>query len=191
MAEPLGLVGSLIAIVQISSKVVAICYEYRRSVLNAPREISQILDEVASIRNIVERLVKIANDDEQAMALPSLSSMNQPDAPLARCLAELTSLKSRLKLEKGLRAKGRALIWPFKEVEVHKSLDNIRRIKGTLQLAISADSASVHLTLPPCPEADQFITPCLGSIWSRFLHQPEVCRSFKISCRLSHWKLSK
>lgn len=141
MVEPLGLVGSLIAIIQISSKVVAICFEYRRSVMNAPREISQILDEVASIRNIVERLVKIADDDEQAMALPSLSSTNQPDAPLARCLFELTSLKSRLKPEKGLRAKGRALIWPFKEAEVYKSLDTIRRIKGTLQLAISADNA--------------------------------------------------
>lgn len=142
MVEPIGLVGTLIAIVQLSSKVVSICYDYRRSVKNAPREISQILDEVASIRNIVERLVEIADDnEEQSNALPSLQTMGQPDAPLAKCLSELISLKSRLKPEKGLRAKGRALMWPLKEAEVYKSLGTITRIKGTLQLAVSADNA--------------------------------------------------
>lgn len=56
MIEPVGLVGTLIAIVQISSKVVSLCYEYRRSVKSAPRQMSRILDEVASLRTALSCL---------------------------------------------------------------------------------------------------------------------------------------
>jgi hypothetical protein len=140
MVDPIGLVGTLIAVVQISSKVVSICYEYRSSVKNAPRELSLILDEVTSVRDIVERLVKIVDADERSCILPSLQSMNQPEAPLQKCLAELTALKQCLKPAKGLKAKGWALVWPLKETDAQKRLAAIARIKATLQLAISADN---------------------------------------------------
>ena len=97
MIEPIGLLGTLIAIVQLSSKVVSYCYEYRNSVKSAPREISQMLDEVASLRNIMERLVNIAETDEESSSLPSLQAMVQGNGPLATCLSEIASLKSQLK----------------------------------------------------------------------------------------------
>ena len=145
MIEPIGLVGTLIAIVQISSKVVSICYEYRRSVKSAPREISQILEEVTSLRNIVERLANIAETDEGASSLPSLRATTDDNGPLAICLSEIESLKIQLKPEKGWKAKGKALLWPLKQVEVNEHLQVIGRVKGTLQLAMSADNSYVFL----------------------------------------------
>lgn len=141
MVEPIGLVGTLIAIVQISSKVVSICYEYRRSVKSAPREISQILEEVTSLRNIVEKLANIAETDEEPTSLPSLRAMTEDNGPLSTCLSEIESLKTQLKPEKGWKAKGKALLWPLKQVEVNEHLQIIGRVKGTLQLAMSADNA--------------------------------------------------
>lgn len=145
MVEPIGLVGTLIAIVQISSKVVSICYEYRRSVKSAPREISQILKEVTSLRNIVERLIEIAEADEHSSSLPSLQAMTQDNGPLSLCLSEITTLKTLLKPEKGWKAKGRALLWPLKQVEVNEHLQVIVRVKGTLQFAMSVDNTYVSV----------------------------------------------
>ncbi|CAM1510491.1 Fc.00g008260.m01.CDS01 [Cosmosporella sp. VM-42] len=139
MIEPIGLVGTLIAIVQVCSKVVSVCYEYRSGVKDAPKDNSRILDEVTSVRNIAERLVKIAESDRFSES-PSLHSMNEAGGLLHKCLAELVDLKTTLKLGKsvGLRT---ALQWPFKQQEAEKRLLVIGRIKSTLQLALSADNA--------------------------------------------------
>lgn len=92
MVEPISLAGILIAIVQICGKVVSICYEYRIGVKSAYRDITLVLDEVTSVRNIIERLLDILDADDTS-ALQSLRSMNEPDAPLQKCLGELLDLK--------------------------------------------------------------------------------------------------
>lgn len=142
MVEPIGLAGTLIAIVQICGKVVSVCYEYRSGVKSAPREISLVLDEVTSVRNIIERLLNILDADDTS-ALPSLQSMNEPDAPLQKCLTELLDLKKSLKLEYKLKLKLKrsTLMWPLRRVDVEKRLAAIASIKATLQLAMSADNA--------------------------------------------------
>lgn len=145
MVEPIGLIGTLIAIVQLSSKVVSTCYEYRRSVKNGPQEIVQVLDEVASLRNIVERLIGIVEVNERSSSTQSLQNMAQSGGLLARCLFEVELLKNLLKPRKGWKAKGMALIWPLKQVEVLEHLEVISRLKGTLQLAISTDNACVYM----------------------------------------------
>ena len=128
----------MIAIVQVCSKVVSVCYEYRSGVKDAPKDASRILDEVASIRNIAENLVKIAESDLEPES-SSLQIINEAGGPLHKCLNELVDLKSTLKLGKGMSRKA-ALIWPFKQSEAEKRLAVIARIKATLQLAVSADN---------------------------------------------------
>lgn len=142
MAEPISLAGSLIAILQICGKVISVCYEYRSGVKSAHREISLVLDEVTSVRNIIERLLNILDADDIS-ALPSLRSMNQPDAPLQKCLGELLDLKKSLKLENKLKLilKRSTLVWPLRRADVERRLAVIASIKTTLQLAMSADNA--------------------------------------------------
>lgn len=131
MIEPIGLVGTLIAIVQVCSKVVSVCYEYRSGVKDAPKDASRILDEVAGIRNIAESLVKVAESELEPEATTQ---------QLVQCLDELMQLKTALKLDKGMGRKA-ALKWPFKQSEAEKRLAVIGRIKATLQLALSAGNA--------------------------------------------------
>ncbi|KAF7559303.1 hypothetical protein G7046_g4857 [Stylonectria norvegica] len=139
MIEPIGLIGTLIAIVQVCNKVVSVCYEYRSGFKDAPKDISRILDEVASVRNIAERLVSIAEADYSS-SLPSLQSMSEPESALHKCLDELVDLKKKLKIGKKVTLLT-ALIWPLKQAEAEKRLLVIGRIKATLQLALAADNA--------------------------------------------------
>lgn len=138
--DPIGLVGTLIAIAQISSKLVSVCYEYRSSVKGSRREISSILDEIIVVRTLVERLIDIAEQSED-VALPSLKTVNGANAPLQSCLEELGDLKSALKLDRNFKSRSVALLWPLKKKEVEGRLAALGRIKATLQLAVGADTA--------------------------------------------------
>lgn len=138
--DPLSLVGALIAISQISSKLVSVCYQYRAAVKGARKDISRVLDEVIAVRTIVERLVDVAEQSKDE-ALPSLKAVNGPSAPLQRCLEELQDLRTALKPESNPPSKSVALLWPLKQKDVEVRLAALSRIKSTLQLAVGADTA--------------------------------------------------
>ena len=139
MIDPVGLVGTLIAIIQICNSVVTVCYDYRVGVRDAPQDISRILDEVASVGSIAQRLLKMAEAD-QAGVMPSLQAISGADSTLSNCLAELESLKTRLKVGKKTAWKT-ALAWPLKRSDAERALQSIGNMKSTLQLALSADTA--------------------------------------------------
>ena len=138
--DPVSIAGTLIAIIQISGKVVSLCYEYRRNVKNASAEISQLLEEVTSVRDVVERLHTVADAGEESGELQASDGIAERDTLLVRCLHEMQSLKAKLKLGKGVKGKSKLLVWPLKKKEVYESLATIGRIKATLQLALSADT---------------------------------------------------
>ena len=140
--DPLSIVASFIAVIDISSKIITICYRYRGAVKHAPRDLLRVQNEVTGFRSIVERLHQLIVDDPQSHGLPTLEKEIGPDGPLAQCLIELESLEKKLEPEKGWRAAGRALMWPLKEGDTIKSLDFIGRVKQTLQLALLADNAA-------------------------------------------------
>ncbi|KAK7423870.1 hypothetical protein QQX98_000741 [Neonectria punicea] len=102
------------------SKVASVCYEYRNALKDAPRDIARILDEVANVRNIAERQIKIAEVDRAA----SLESVDGPYSPLQKFPSELVDLKASLNLHKkpGLKS---TLMWPLKQGDVEKDLHNI------------------------------------------------------------------
>lgn len=139
MIDPIGLVGTLIGIIQVCNKVVSVCYEYRNAVKGAPREISLVLDEVGSVGEIARRLFQIAHANESCDS-SLLQTMTTGGRTLETCLAELIDLKTTLKLGKKAGRKT-ALVWPWKQPEAEKRLQIIGRIKLTLQLALSADNA--------------------------------------------------
>lgn len=140
MVEPIGLVGTLIAIAQVCSKLVSVCYDYHIGVRDAPQDISRILDEISSVGAIAQQLVKISSA-EHGSALPVLREMDKKDGPLPKALSELQELKQSLKLGKPSSRRRRDLVWPLKRAEADKKLQAIALIKSTLQLALAADNA--------------------------------------------------
>ena len=137
--DPLSLTGTLIAVIQISSKIVSLCYEYQASLRSANAQISHIRNEITGVRDVVERLLRIAEADNASYALPALQAAAGPDAPLKCCLSELKVIELSLDSSRSKNATSRLLSWPFKESEIRKSIDVLARIKSTLQLALAAD----------------------------------------------------
>ncbi len=63
MADPLSIAASLIAVAQISGSIIALCYDYRRSVKGAKRDVLRLSGEVHALRDIVEQLLQLVDVD--------------------------------------------------------------------------------------------------------------------------------
>ena len=143
MAEPLSLVASLIAVVQISGSVISCCYEYRKDVKNAPKDLLRVTNEVATLRNVVERLITLIDDEKAASHryLSTLADIASADGPLEICQHDLESLQGKLEppVNQWRALKGR-LMWPLREKDVLKTLASIYRTKNLLESALLVDN---------------------------------------------------
>ena len=138
MVEPIGLTGTLIGVVQVSCTIVQSCYEYYKTVKDAPHDISRILNEGKSLRDLAERLVDLAERKSHAAPL-FLQALNNPSGPLETWLSELSELAQLLEPRKTKWRKF-MLKWPLTKPKVENLLATMERIKGTLQLALAADN---------------------------------------------------
>jgi Fungal N-terminal domain of STAND proteins len=152
--DPLSITASVIAVLQISNKIISICYDYASAVRGSSWELQSVTEEVQSLRNVLETLANIARKAESANAaeesrLPTLKLLCEPGVgPLSRCLLVLEALEAKLappSWGSPVGSKRRALIqalgWPLKEGYTKKTLENIARFKATLGLAVAADHA--------------------------------------------------
>lgn len=143
MADPLSLVASLIAVVQISGSVISCCYEYRKGVKNAPKDLLRVTNEVAGLRNIVERLVALIDDEKMASHkyLLTIADLASADGPLEVCQHDLGNLRTKLEPPvNDWKALGRRLTWPLHEKDVTKTLASIYRTKSLLETALLVDN---------------------------------------------------
>jgi hypothetical protein len=149
--DPLSISASIIAVLQATSAVVSICYDYSSAVKGSSWELLKIIDEVRDLRNVLETLERLARQEESSNSakgrLPSLRLLCEPKTGLlAQCVMELNDLDKKLRPPGyPVGSKRRALIqassWPLKKGAAEKTLVNIGRLKATLTLAITADEA--------------------------------------------------
>jgi hypothetical protein len=152
--DPLSITASIIAVLQATSTVITICYDYSSAVKGSSWESVKVLDEVRGLRNVLESLEPLVRQETSQNSnvesrLPSLRLLCAPGTGvLSKCLVELTGLEKKL-LPPGWSgppgSKRRALIqasgWPLKKGSVEKILANIGRLKETISLALTADEA--------------------------------------------------
>ncbi|KAH8817231.1 hypothetical protein F5884DRAFT_778825 [Xylogone sp. PMI_703] len=147
--DPLSVTGTLIAVLQITGAVISICYDYRQGAKNASREVIQISDELNSLKDVLDALLRMVEKDESsdATTLATFELLTKPNGPLAACQTELEILKAKLEPEKGWRAVRQSLAWPLKEGEMRKTLSSLERMKSTMLLALSADQTALNLAV--------------------------------------------
>ena len=152
--DPLSVTASIITVLQAANAVISVCYDYSAAIKNSPWELPRVIEEVKSLRNVLETLDQLAKRAESAdpateAQLPALKLLCEPVAgPLAMTLVELEALEKKLAPPSWSGQAGsrrRAIIqvlgWPLKEGDTKKILENIERFKTTLNLAITADQA--------------------------------------------------
>lgn len=147
MADPLSTLASLIAIVQLSSKIVSVCYEYRSTAKKASKQQKQLTDEVKSLRDALEGLISLADreDSSGAACLPMLDALSRENGPFEEVKWELQSLEAKLLPASGWKAVSNVLKWPLAEPEVTKSLARLNRLKTAVLLALTTDQTYVDL----------------------------------------------
>ncbi|KAI0112386.1 hypothetical protein GGR51DRAFT_546978 [Nemania sp. FL0031] len=154
--DPLSLSASIIAVLQATNAVISFCYNYRAAAKSASWELPRVIEQVKSLRNVLETLEGLTSDtkgtDPDAVSrLQTLQQLCKPKTGnegglLAMCLEELHSLQKKLAppgwagpVGSKRMALVQALKWPLKESDTKKTLDNIGRYRDTLSLALMTD----------------------------------------------------
>ena len=147
--DPLTITCSIVTLIDATQKVLSICHNYAAAVKGADWELPRIIEEVESLRGVLqglERLAKQAKDADPAAIsqLPQLICLCDPKTgTLALCLSELQSLEQKLtppgwtgESDSKLRKLIQALGWPLKKAFVKETLGNLERFKANLNLDI-------------------------------------------------------
>src|SRR5438876_11964162 len=64
MSEALGLMASIIAVIQISDRIITSCYDYYRTASNAKEDINNIINVVSGLKSTLENLRSLRNEQE-------------------------------------------------------------------------------------------------------------------------------
>lgn len=62
--DPLSISASIIALLQATSALISVCYDFRACIKNAPWSLTRVIDEVKSLRNILETLDRLTDSIE-------------------------------------------------------------------------------------------------------------------------------
>jgi hypothetical protein len=140
--DPLSITASAITILQVSGAVINACYAYRCRVKHASTDASRIVNELNSLRAAIDDLFQFVESEaaeKNQIHSSALKKLAKPDGPLATCEAQLKDLEKKLEPKEGWKAARAALLWPLKEGDVRRLLEDIDRTKSTVQLALASD----------------------------------------------------
>ena len=137
MADPLSISASVIAIIQLSGKVI----QYLRDIKESSPHKHRILLELSGTRGVLETLNDVDNgvkDDGQLFR-----NVKALEEPIKNYEALLKRLETALEPSQGLKKLGRAFKWPFDKAEVQEILTALERYKSLFGLALHADHLEI------------------------------------------------
>jgi hypothetical protein len=140
-----GLSGaaSVIAVIDLSAKITALCSQYIAAVKHAKHEIECIKKKVGDIKHIVEGIKKLLDGPHKAQ----LSTTHGLSKSLEQCLQQLQQLKEQLEPGKTRKAMSRfgarALKWPFTSKQVEDILASLEVYERSFTLALQVDQTQV------------------------------------------------
>src|SRR5271169_850935 len=94
--DGLSLAASIIAVVQLSDRVITLCCQFIGRVRGAEREVAQMITVITSLKGFLEFLDKFVNDDINGDRLPQLHSICRQEGPLDLCSSLLKEMESKM-----------------------------------------------------------------------------------------------
>jgi hypothetical protein len=133
--EALGGAASIIAVVQISEKILTLCGTYASAVKNAKADIGRLQSEVATLLDVLKILKGVAEDENTDET--KLSALKTLGETIQQCHSELQDIGTHLNGGIGRRFGIRAIKWPFKSNDVNKVIATLERHKTTIDMALN------------------------------------------------------
>jgi Fungal N-terminal domain of STAND proteins len=141
--DGLSVASSIIAVIEVSAKVASLCAQYCNAVKKAKQDITRLQGVVGNINSIV----KDCHDLLEGQHASKLESSQKLKQALNECSSDLKRLEDKLKLGRGQKAIShlgiRALQWPFTSKEVDKIIQDLKRSKEDITLAMQIDQTYV------------------------------------------------
>ena len=149
MAEIIVAGPALIAVIQISDRIVGLCKHYIETVQDYPSDLRTILVEISFLKTTLENLKTLApycgNTLDQSQGSCKLKD------PIEECLRLVQELEklfpsniqqssNNTSKRQKVKATFAQLAWPFKESKARKLLDLIRPLKETFILELTSQS---------------------------------------------------
>lgn len=97
--DPLSITASIIAVLQATTAVLSVCYDYRSAIKHRPWGLAKAIEEVRDLRNVLESLERIStkSDDGSDSRLVNLRLLCKKETgPLQGCVAELHQLEKKI-----------------------------------------------------------------------------------------------
>src|SRR5436305_14226262 len=146
MAEGLAVAASIIAVIQISDRVISLCCQFIGKVRGAEREVAQLITAITALKGFFEFLDTFAKSAENALRLPLLSSLCNPQGPLETCKALLTDMEIKMRPPKrDYNGVLKAIMWPWKWNDIGRALEAIEKQKTLTMLALQGDTTRATL----------------------------------------------
>ncbi|EXK83840.1 hypothetical protein FOQG_11998 [Fusarium oxysporum f. sp. raphani 54005] len=152
--DPLSITTAVLACLQTSFSILSCCYSLRAEMRTIPHTMIEIMEEVRSLRNLMEILEPVLHgkealddkDSPQQAASQGLSNTIMP--VIEKCLSELRALQERIHPERVkaiLESKRKALLqtvtWRLKGSEAHDAIFNLQKCRASLNLVISSHNS--------------------------------------------------
>lgn len=140
MADPLSIAGSIAGLVSIANAVFRKIHHFSRTVRKAEAAVLELPKEISVLTGILHNLHLIADDLETR---PHNYSVRVDH--INACLGTLYTLQESLKMleflaDDAMTKTWHKVQWPFKITETNELCDEIKLHRGTIQLALSADT---------------------------------------------------
>jgi hypothetical protein len=154
MAEALGLVASIIAVVQLAESIARTCTFLIESIEGCPRDLRLILLEASAIKALFQNLEFMKKHDPEAAVF-----LNGIEGSVTGCLESITELENLIPHTIPLAAARKrkrpktyltlaSLAWPLKRAKAKSLLHIISQHKATISAMISAEALYVFLLMP-------------------------------------------
>ena len=138
MAEAIGVVASIIAILELSDTVI----RYLNEVKNASKDCNQFITEISITSGILSSLQKLIDEqtsNDCSQWLPTIHLLVKTKGPLELYQDALKRIEELLEPCVKSNKFGNSLIWPFKQKEAQKLLAQIQRQHQVFILALVRD----------------------------------------------------
>ncbi|KAK1760390.1 hypothetical protein QBC47DRAFT_408460 [Echria macrotheca] len=203
--DPLSLTASIFAIIQLADRVTQVCKSYIEGVSDYPKDLRLIFIEVGSLAVVLQGLQFLRDDDPDDASI--LSSLDGPRGPIGECKTIIGSLNSLLPVppspprpsdgqakRRRLETALTALAWPLKAERARKLLNDLMRLKSTINMAIGGailrDVQTIKKTLAETQIHDlcrwlQRTDPTPNHNEAKELYEDETCTWI---LRFDEWK---
>lgn len=146
--EGLGAAASIIAVVDLSVKVVTLCSQYSAAVSGAREDISRVSAQVSGLRTTLEHAAQLVeqqqpNNPAAGRGQHHLATSRDLLDQVQRCRAELQKLEAKLRPSGSRKVMGkfglRALKWPFGQREVLDIVASLERFQDNIMRGLQID----------------------------------------------------